>query len=249
VKGEARKKYIFLVKIYYLMNISIVIPAYNEEKLIRKTVIKVHRNFPKAEIIVVSDGSTDGTVNTVKNLQREVANLKLIEFERKFGKGAAILQGFKIAKGEIIGFIDADDAFEMKGIKKLITVLNTRNVDCVIASKWKGVSFFQVREKSFKKFASRIWNFLVKILFQLNFEDTQGGAKFLKRKVLETIGTNFFCKGFEMDVELLWRIKKKRYSIKEIFIPSSFREESKFSMLDTIPMFLNILKLKMRGIE
>jgi len=229
--------------------ISIVVPAYNEEKFIRKTVTNINKNFPRAEIIVVSGGSTDNTAGIVKNLQKEIANLKFVEFEQRIGKGAAILQGFKIAKGEIIGFIDADGAFKMKGVKKLITVLNTGSADCVIASKWKGISFFHVKEKFLKKFASRIWNLLVKILFQLNFEDTQGGAKFLKRKVLKAIGTDFFCKGFETDVELLWRIKKRKYSIKEIFISSSFRKESKFSMLDTIPMFLNILKLRIRGIE
>jgi glycosyltransferase involved in cell wall biosynthesis len=105
------------------MGISIVIPAHDEEKFIRKTVTKLHRNFPRAEIIVVSDGSTDNTAGIVKNLQKEIANLKLVEFEQRIGKGAAILQGFKIAKGEIIGFIDADDAFKMKGIKKLVTAL------------------------------------------------------------------------------------------------------------------------------
>lgn len=228
------------------MRLSIVIPTYNEEDVIQSTLIKIHRAFPRAEIIVVSDGSTNNTVNIVKEMQKEIGNLKLVELNHKQGKGAAIIEGFKAAQGRIVGFIDADNAFGIKGIKKLVNSLNSRNVDCVIASKWKNVSFFKVKGRSFRKFASKIWNLIVKILFQLNFADTQGGAKFLKRKVLDTIGTNFFCKGFEMDVELLWKIKKNKLNVKEIYIPPSFRKESKFKMIQAIPMLLNIVKLRLR---
>jgi glycosyltransferase involved in cell wall biosynthesis len=86
------------------MNLSVIIPTYNEEKFIRKTVMQIHENLPKAEIIVVSDGSTDNTTGIVKNLQKKVKNLKLIEFKRNRGRDASIIHGFKIAKGDIIGF-------------------------------------------------------------------------------------------------------------------------------------------------
>lgn len=230
-------------------NLSIIIPSYNEEKRISKTISSISNAFSKAEIIVVSDGSVDNTEKIVRNLMKKNPNLELIEFEERKGKGKAIIEGFKNAKGEIIGFLDADDAFGMWGIKKLINPLNFEGADCVIASKWKGINFFKLGGRSSRRFAGRIWNLLIKILFQLNFSDTQGGAKFLRRRVLNDIGTDFFCKGFETDVELLWRIKKKGFRIKEVFVKSSFKRESKFKIRRTIPMFLNILKLRIRGVD
>lgn len=232
-----------------LMSTSIVIPAYNEEKIIKKAIIQVYRNFSKSEIIVVDDGSTDNTAKVARSLQNKIPNLKVIRLSLKCGKGASILKGFKIARGKIIGFLDADDAFEIKDIKKMVGLLKSKRCDCVIASKWKGVKFSQVNETFFKKISSRVFNMLVTFLFQLKFEDTQGGSKFLKRKVLMNVGTDFCCKGFEMDVELLVKALKTGCIIKEIFIPSTCRRESKFKMLSAIPMFLGIIKLRMRGIQ
>lgn len=231
------------------MNISVVIPAYNEEKFIRETIMQVYRNLPESEIIVVSDGSIDNTANIVKDLQNKIRNLIIIELKSKCGKGAAILKGFEIARRSIIGFLDADDAFKITSVKKMINLLKSESCDCVIASKWKGVKFSQVDDRFFKKVLSRVWNILVKLLFHLNFEDTQGGSKFLKRKVLRNIGTVFHCQGFEIDVELLVRISKAGYIIKEVFMPSIYRKESKFRMSALIPMFIGIMKLKLRGIR
>jgi hypothetical protein len=103
---------------------------------------------------------------------------------------------------------------------------------------------FSSKRNSFKEGCKQGMEYVGRILFHLNFKDTQGGAKFLKRKVLRDIGTNFYCKGFETDVELLWRIKRRKFNILEICVPSSFRKESKFTMLNAISMFLNILKLR-----
>lgn len=229
------------------MKTSIVIPAFNEEELIKETIIKIHKTFSGAEIIVVSDGSTDNTVNIARGLENKLSNLKVIELSRQ-GKGAAIIRGFEESNGEIIGFLDADDAFEIKKIKEIIQLLQIGKYDCVIASKWEGISFSQVEGTLIRKIASRTWNVLVRILFNLNINDTQAGAKFLRRHVLNKIGTKFYCKGFETDVELLARIVKNGFSIKEIYIPSSNRKESKFRMIKSIEMLLGIIKLKMNGL-
>jgi len=230
------------------MKVSIVLPAYNQEKYIKKAIENFTKISSETEIIVVANGCTDNTVNIVKNLQKKLNNLKLLEFPKKIGKGKAITEGFKVTNGDIIGFIDADDAFESKGIKFLFSQIKLNECDCAIASKWKDANFFEVPETFIRKVASRVWNNLVKTLFMLNLEDTQGGAKFLKRIVFENIGTDFYCKGFEMDVELLWRISKKRYSIKEVFVKSSQFKESTFNLIYSLPMFFHILRLRLKGV-
>ena len=227
------------------MKISVVMPAYNEEKIIGYSISRIEKILHPFEIIVVSDGSLDDTANAVRKISSKIKHVKLIELPYNMGKGAAITAGFRIAEGHVIGFIDADDAFDLQSLKRMIGKL--RYYDCVIASKWKGQKFSSVDEYSFKKFASRIWNLIVKIMFRLNFSDTQGGAKFFTRKVLNKIGTNFYCKGFEFDVELLWKIKKAGFRIHEEFVPSKVTRKSKFSFKQVIPMLVNIIKLKIRS--
>jgi glycosyltransferase involved in cell wall biosynthesis len=231
-------------------SVSIVIPAYNEEKNIATTIRNIYKSIPNTEVIVVSDGSTDNTTKVIRNLQRQQrkSNLKIVELKQRTGKGAAILKGFKIAKGKIIGFLDADDAFEIDGIRRMINLLKSEEYDCVIASKWKGTRFSQVKETFLMKIASRIWNILVRLLFGFNFQDTQGGSKFLKKSVFTDIEENFYTKGFEMDVELLWRCLRKGYLVSEVFVPYNYGTERGLDIVDMIGMLVNVLKLRLKGV-
>ena len=231
------------------MELSIIVPAYNEEKRIENT-LKNYSNFfdskkIKYELIVVCNGCIDNTVKIVKKFINKNKNIKLLEYKSKIGKGGAVLEGFKKALGKNIGFLDADDAFNLEDIyEKLIK--NLKKYDCVIASKWKNQEFSNVNEGILRKFLSRGWNLLVKILFGLNFKDTQGGAKFLTKKALESIDLNFQCKGFEFDVELLVKLNRKKNKIKEFYIPSKAVKGSKFSIKYIPPMFFNLLRLWLR---
>lgn len=227
------------------MKLSIVIPAYNEEKRIKKTLISYTTYFnpkfgSKYEIIVVCDGCKDITPEIVKEFSVKQKNVKCLELPKRRGKGGGIVEGFKASRGNIIGFVDADDAFEISGVEKLINLVDSE-YDCAIASKWRGKNFFQVTEPFSRKLASRIWNLILKILFGLKVSDAQAGAKFLKREVFMAL-PSFRCTGFEFDAELLWRVSQKGFSIKELYIPSIHVEESKFKMGQSIGMFTNILK-------
>lgn len=230
------------------MKLSIIIPAHNEEKRIKRTLTsyatyfgpKLRKNY---EIIVVCDDCKDRTSQIVRNFSRRHKNVKCLDPRKKVGKGGAILIGFKAAKGNIVGFVDADDAFEIGGIKKLIDFADSE-YDCAIASKWKGRSFFQVTEPFFRKVLSRVWNIILRVLFDLKISDTQAGAKFLKRGILASL-PQFYCTGFEFDDELLWRISQSGFSIKEVYIPTIHKEGSKFKMIRSINMLINILKLRL----
>lgn len=224
--------------------ISVVIPAYNEEKRIGNVLTSMENTFgEKCELIVVCNGCVDNTAQLVRNVSKVHPNIRCLEFTQKLGKGGAILEGLKKADGRYMGFIDADDAFENKAVEKMINALIDDECDCIIASKWKDQSFDSVSEGALRKILSRGWNILVRELFHLPFRDTQAGAKFLTKKVFDAIDKNFICRGFDFDIELLWKIQKNNFRIKEVYVPNRCVAGGKFSIKHVFPMFINLIKL------
>lgn len=230
---------------------SIVIPAYNEEKRIGKT-LECYTNFLakkklKYEIIVVCDGCTDKSTNVVKKFQKHNKKIKLFILPHRLGKGGGVYHGFSKCNGNIIGFTDADNAVRPEESMKLLD--NIKNADCIIASRRMKNSLMIIPPKSglwnfSMRLLSRIFNKIVNFLFMLNIKDTQCGAKFMKREVYKSIKNELKISGFEFDVELLWRIKEHGYKIKEIGIIWRHDLESKSSVLNSLNMLISLLKRK-----
>jgi len=228
------------------MELSLIIPAYNEELRIERTIISYVTNlkerFKDFEILVILNGCKDNTLEVVKELQKKYPEyVKYKNYEEAIGKGGAIVEGLKISQGDIIGFVDADDAFDVQEIIKIIGLLDEN--DCVIASKWKDKSFTKVTEPFTRKFFSRGWNLLVRTTLGLNFKDTQAGAKFFKKKVKDAIGDNFICKQFAFDAELLFKIKEKNFKIIELYIHSKHMEGSTFKLKYSLQMFTDLMRI------
>jgi dolichol-phosphate mannosyltransferase len=218
--------------------LSIIVPAYNEEKRINKTLNDLVEEFPGQELIVVCDGCTDATTAIVK----QFPSVKSIVSDRAEGKGAAILKGFRQANGTVIGFLDADGSFSPSNVKHLLSHLDA-GVDCVIASKWVGKKFSEVGETTTRKIVGRIWNTLIKALLRLDFADTQAGAKFVKRAVFERIDRDFISSGFEFDIELLYKINSGGFKVKEVYIPFTDVRDSTFSYRKTPSMLMSLIRL------
>ena len=224
--------------------LSLIIPAHNEEKRILKTLRSYSEILPKKykdyEIIVVCNGCSDDTFNVVRESHKNNEKLKLINIE-KAGKGNAVLNGFKIANKKYVGFIDADDPFESDSVIEMIDFLE--DYDGVIASKWKGKKFSEVSEGFTKKVLGRGWNFLIKFLLKLEFKDTQGGAKFFKKEVIDKIDKDFICDGFEFDVELLHKVNKNNFRVLEHYVPLNMGEGSTFKFKYIFKMFNKLVKI------
>jgi len=222
---------------------TLIIPAYNEEKRIGQTLNSIYKTFDNSiDILIVSNGSTDGTVELIKNFKLQHKNFDYLDFREKLGKGGAILEGLKKSKTKYLGFIDADDAFDLSYIKEIIE--DIRNNDIIIASKWKYQSFFKVNEPFLRKIMSRVWNLLVRIFLGLNFRDTQAGAKFFKNSAFKNIDSNFVSKKFAFDIELLYNFKQKGFKIKEVYVPSIYRAETTFKFKDIPQMFFDLIKIR-----
>lgn len=219
------------------MDISIIIPAYNEADMIRTTVTNFLRSFPNAEMIVVDDGSVDGTYEKVKSMHSK--NIKVVRMPKRSGKGAAVMRGVEIASKELIAFVDADGAFNPDSLKKLLRALD--GYDCVIASKWKGRKFGEVEGSPAKKLFGRLWNLLSRTLLGLKFDDTQAGLKLFRAGAIKNTGAGLFGKGFEFDAEILYKLKKSGFKTKEVFVKPKNISKSRFSYLNVPFMLLNII--------
>lgn len=223
---------------------SIIVPAYNEEKRIKSTILKLVQEFPDKEIIVVCDGQ-DETQHIINNLSLKFPNIILLIFKSRLGKGGALVQGFKAAKGQEICFVDADESISSSDLKGMFLALN--GIDGVIASRRVKGSKILIDQPWKRRLASRAFNILVRIIFGLPFKDTQCGAKIFKRNTIFHILDEIKTTGFEIDVELLWRMKNKGYTIIEYPITWKHSEGSKFTLSHSKDMLISLLKTRLNG--
>ncbi len=206
------------------MRVSIVIPAYNEEKRITATLEaynhffaqKEHESGLAYELLVVINGTTDATKMIVEQLQKTMPALRMMDIPQG-GKGLAIAHGFKDAltrPNDLIGFVDADMATAPDAFYQLIKHID--GFDGIIASRhMKGAQVSPPRAQ-LKRWGSIIFtNTLSRLLFGLHYYDTQCGAKLFKRPVIEKITPYLWVTQWAFDIEVLYLCKRFGFSIKE----------------------------------
>ncbi len=233
-----------------MKSLSIIIPANNEERFIESTIKDVLLTVKNVKLIVVCNNCSDKTFDVVEKLRKRNKDILNINIKERIGKGGAILEGFKYAgNSKYVGYLDADNAFYSRDILRLIKELN--EYDCVIASKWFNSKLSYVNENFFRKVYGRIWNFIINFLFNLDVKDSQAGMKFFRRDILDKINTdNFICKGFDFDVELLHKIKKNGFCIKEIGVKiKKLDKKSSFSYKNILKMIVNIFRYRYLSIK
>lgn len=160
------------------------------------------------------------------------------------GKGGAIKEGFKVANGDLIGFVDADESVSPIDIRRMMNVL--QNVDGVIASRRLKESRILVKQPLKRRVASNAFNLLVRGLFGLPFKDTQCGAKFFKKTAIQDIIDDLETCGFEIDVEILWRLKNNGYRIIQYPITWRHSEGSVLKLSNSWDMLISLLKVRFK---
>jgi glycosyltransferase involved in cell wall biosynthesis len=236
------------------MKISIIIPAYNEEKRIEKTVRTYHQFFSKKEqssdisfeLVVVLNGCKDNTIGVIERVRNNLtANTIVIIDMQQAGKGLAIKAGFANAltrDNDLIGFVDADMATAPQAFYDL--VMNINNVDGVIASRYMPGALISPARPAYKRYGSRIiYEPFVWLLFGLSYYDLQCGAKLFKRAVLENITPQLTVTQWAFDVELLYLCKKAGYTIKEIPTIWHDQADSKLTLRGGLRMFGALFKV------
>lgn len=227
--------------------ISIIVPAYNEEKRI-KAMLDLHaeyffRRYPDCEFLVVCDGN-DSTAAIVKSMSKVYNRILVLEYKNRLGKGGGILEGFREAKGDIIAFVDADESVSPSDLEKIINEL--KNADCAIGSRRIPGSRIMKRQPFKRATISKAFNLMVNLVFNLNIRDTQCGAKAFRKDVITSVMPEIKSKGFEFDVELLWRMKGKGFSVIEVPIEWRHSEHSRFSLKHAPRMFMNLMRIRLK---
>jgi len=220
--------------------ISVIIPAYNEEKTIIATIketIKVINNIKglNYELIIVDDGSIDNTCATVKQLAYQSSyNIKVESYFPNKGKGFALKKGALAARGDYVLFLDADLEIHPDHLLIFLDLLKHSRADAVIGSKIARGSVVKVPLK--RKIISSGYYFLLKLLFRLPVTDTQTGFKLFKNPALSNCIQKTSINGYVFDLELLVIMKIHKYKVMESPIKVDELRLRRISIIDSLPM-------------
>jgi glycosyltransferase involved in cell wall biosynthesis len=206
-----------------LLEISVIIPAYNEEKIIRKTLTETSEALRghEYEIIVVDDGSSDGTFAEAMAFAREHPEVRVLRAERNAGKGAALRLGTEAAQGALIAFLDADLELHPRQLWSLWAAMRAAEADGAVGS--KHLAHSQVASPWLRRALSRIFAWLEKALFNLEWNDTQTGLKLFRAEVLRRAFPRVRVQRYAFDLELLVAASRFGYRILEVPVEVSFQ--------------------------
>lgn len=202
------------------MKLSVIIPAYNEERNIQSTIKDIDQYLSSKsiehEIIVVTDGSKDRTVEVVKELIPQMPPLQLIEEKINHGKGYSVKKGMLAATGDIRLFTDADNSTRINHIERMLPYLN-QGYDVVIGSiAVKGHTVASGSEPIWRRLFGKLGNLYIQMLAVRGIHDTQRGFKVFTARAVEKIFPLLTIKRFGFDVEILALARKFGYKIKEM---------------------------------
>jgi glycosyltransferase involved in cell wall biosynthesis len=212
---------------------SLVVPAYEESERIQNTLRDYYESmtgrFKEFEIIVVCDGP-DCTREVVMKTSKSLPRIRLLSYPGRLGKGGALTEGFKASRGRLIGFTDADESVRPASFMKLVRIVEQGKADAAVASRYvEGARILRPQPLG-RRIFSRVFNVIVRILFGIKCKDTQCGAKVFTRKAVESVLPLLTCNGFEIDVELLWRLKSMKKRILEIPVSWGHKDNGVFNM-------------------
>lgn len=246
-----------------MIDYSIVIPAYNEEARITKTLtqtISFMNDFaPAFEIIVVDDGSKDKTTQFVEDFSKDHKEVILIKNPHK-GKAAAVRTGILASRGKLVLMMDADLATPLEELKRLSIWINDNNFDIAIASR-EGLGAIRENEPFYRHIMGRVFNKLVKIVLGIKYQDTQCGFKLFKGEAAKKVFSNLIVYGENMpeidkpffgafDVEVLYVAQKMGYKIKEVPIKWVYVPTTRLNFLsNSYKMARDVIKVKIYGLR
>lgn len=232
------------------VDVSIVVPAFNEERRLPPTLIDMVDFFDRLplsyEIIVVDDGSTDSTCEVVRKFERVREQVKLIQLPKNYGKGHAIRLGILNSRGSAILFADADGATPIDEFHRLYDAIQS-GAEIAIGSRAIASTNTRVTTSIHRKLLGRIFNRCVNTVLLPSIADTQCGFKLFTRNAALFLFKRQHADRFSFDVEILYIARKAHISIAEIAINWTNVPGSKVNLLtDSLRMLRDVFTFKMR---
>jgi dolichyl-phosphate beta-glucosyltransferase len=231
------------------MEISIIIPAYNEEKLVIKSLNIINqylkKNYKKYEIIVVDDGSLDKTVKLID----KYSYAKLIRVKKNRGKGYAVMKGICASKYSCLLITDVDLATPIEMVEKLQKEYD-EGFDFVIGSRnLKGSNIVEY-QPFYRRFAGKAFSKIVQIVIGYKYADTQCGFKMINSKLAKKIVKKQTIWRWAFDVEYILIAHKMKVKIKEVSIIWKNNSDSRVSFIrDSYLMFKDMIKIKINDLK
>ena len=226
------------------MKITVLIPVYNEEKTIAQAINNVLKAKVASQIIVINDGSTDGTVNELKKFKDK----KIQIFHKKNGgKGSALRLGIKEATGDYIVIQDADLEYHPEDIRLLIEPIERRGVEVVYGSRFIGAHSNLLY---WHLVGNKLLNFLVNILYDTTISDMETCYKLIPTHLMKEL--NLQANAFDIEPEITCKILRKGIKIYEVpisYVGRDFSEGKKISWKDAGSAIFTILKWRVTPIE
>ncbi len=225
------------------MKLSVVIPVYNEVKNIQEILKRVKNTGLAWEIVIVDDGSQDGTREILKQLDTKSDNLQVILHEKNQGKGAAVRTGLQAAKGDVILIQDADLEYSPQDYPTLLQPIDDGTADVVYGSRFLGgprrVAMF------WHMIANYLLTFMTNVLYDTILSDMETGYKVFRREVIQNMKLR--ANRFDFEPEFTAKILKQHYRIYEVpisFNPRDYSEGKKIKLHDAFQAVWALLKYR-----
>ena len=231
------------------LQLSLVVPAFNEEKRLRQMLIDaatyLRGRGAAFELIVVDDGSRDGTSPLVCNLaERDIPELRLIRLPANRGKGFAVRAGVLNAAGELVLFADADGATPIRELERLEAAIGA-GADIAIGSRELRTDDVAIQARWHRRVIGRIFHGLVRSMVLRGVLDTQCGFKLFRGEVAQDLFSRMRIDGFCFDVELLAMAKRRGYRIAETAVNWMDRPGSRVNLVrDSLRMARDLIVIR-----
>jgi dolichyl-phosphate beta-glucosyltransferase len=230
------------------MYLSVIIPAYNEEKRIGATLESIdaylRRQSYDYEIIVVSDGSKDGTAKLVIDLESKIKGLRLIDNKDNHGKGYVVRQGILEARGDLRLFTDADNSTSIDHFDKFVPYLS-QGYDVIIGSiAVAGHKVSSGSEPIWRRILGKLGNLFIQIMAVPGVFDTQRGFKLFSAKAVQDIFPKLTITRWGFDIEALALARKFGYKIKELPVDWKNDPNSKVGLKAYIQVLIETMKIR-----
>jgi len=232
-----------------LDSLSIVIPAYNEERRLPRTLDRIlewlqGQRFKFQEVIVVDDGSRDATASVVEQYSKPPSSIRLLRNPGNRGKGYAVRHGMLDSGGEWILYTDADLSTPIEEVQKLQAAAALQNAVIAIGSRAVDRSLVAVHQPLFREYSGRFFNVVMRALTGLPFRDTQCGFKLYSAEAAKEVFSRQEQDGFSFDVEDLVIAKKLGLRAVEVPVEWSNVEGTKVTLAQGLKSFTDLLEIR-----